>query len=193
MTNCENKEYDIKSSTVMIGGTAGQSELLEKSEQSERSEQSKKIEYMTVEQFVTALWDGFLNYCEKDAEENGYGTISTDNLLQFGWDNGWLEEQDILWRKRFIERRNVARIVHEFLRIQCHEVDERNIRSAERLTDLYDCKVCANHIAQVYIKGIIEAKEERRFQLLLKISENEADEIIRRMFVGERRTHAKIK
>lgn len=153
-----------------------------------------RIEYVTVKEFITAVWEGYLEYSKKDIRENAapsyISTISDDiykcddldQLLNLGWDEGWLEEQDILWKDRFIERRNAARIVHEFLRLRCNEEDEKDFRHAEILTDLYDCKVCAKHVAQVYLKGIIPAKENRRFQLLQKIDEDELREIVCRMF-----------
>jgi len=54
-----------------------------------------------------------------------------------------------------ITRKQVAIIIHEYLkRILCEE-DEKDISKALILKDLYDCRVCVNHIAQVFIKGII--------------------------------------
>lgn len=125
--------------------------------------------YVTVEQFVYVI--AFRYRLDCDGED----------IWTHGRKNGWLEEQDFLWKDRFIERRNAARIVHEFLRIECGEQDEDDWKDAKKLTDLYDCKVCAKHVAQVYIKKIMPAKEEKRFQLLTKITEEEMVEIINRM------------
>lgn len=132
----------------------------------------------THKQFVIAIWNGYL----ASTPEAKIVTPGDGDILSYGWDAGWLEEQDVLWADRLIERRNAARIVHEFLRIELKEQDERNIRKANVLTDLYDCKVCANHIAQVYLKGIMPSKEPTRFQLLMKIDENEMQDIVCKMF-----------
>ena len=35
--------------------------------------------------------------------------------------------------------------------------DLDNIDPAEILRDLYDCRVCVNHIAQIYLRGIMDA------------------------------------
>lgn len=133
---------------------------------------------LTHKQFVIAIWNGYL----ASTPEAKKVIPGDGDILSYGWDKGWLEEQDILWADRLIERRNAARIVHEFLRIELREQDERDIRKANVLTDLYDCKVCANHIAQVYLKGIMPSKEPARFQLLMKIDENEMHDIVRKMF-----------
>ncbi len=132
---------------------------------------------VTVEQFVSLIWEGYLSHQTESSD-----IPDAEQVLEYGWEKGWLEEQDILWRDRFIERRNAARIIHEFLRVQCGEADEKNWREAEKLTDLYHCKVCAKHVAQVYLKGIMPAKEETRFQLLSSIDEAEAKGIVSRMF-----------
>lgn len=155
---------------------------------------------ITVEQFVCLVWEGYLLYQKKCLSQEEYinneehsmyaeatGDLDVDRVLEYGWDKGWLEEQDILWKNRYIERRNAARIAHEFLRIQCGEADENEWREAEKLTDLYHCKACAKHVAQVYLKGIMPAKEEKRFQLLLKLDELEAKETVSRMFCESKR------
>lgn len=146
-----------------------------------RKSEKVPVQYMTVEQFIVCMWRSYI------ADTNAAYDFDAEQILQYGWDKGWLEEQDVLWRDRFIERRNAARIVHEFLRLQCEEKDERDFRRAEILTDLYDCRACAKHVAQVYLKGIMPSKEEKRFQLLQKIEKNEANNIIIRMFDAKRR------
>ena len=49
-----------------------------------------------------------------------------------------------------------AVILHSFLQQIKHEKDEIDISSAMVLKDIYDCRICANHIAQVYVKGIMK-------------------------------------
>lgn len=132
---------------------------------------------VTVEYFISAIWAGYL---KNTGDESALRSM--EEIMEFGRDVGWLEEQDILWKDRMIERRNAARIIHEFLRLKCSEADENDWRKAEKLTDLYDCKACAKHVAQVYLKGIMPAKDKKRFQLLQKVDEDELAEFIYRMF-----------
>lgn len=53
-------------------------------------------------------------------------------------------------------RKNAARIIHDFLRTELKEADEIDIAPAYALQDLFDCRVCAGHIIQVYVKGIMD-------------------------------------
>ena len=53
-------------------------------------------------------------------------------------------------------RKNCAKMIHLFLQRKLHEKDEIDIKKAEEIKDLFDCRICANHIAQVYLKGIME-------------------------------------
>ena len=53
-------------------------------------------------------------------------------------------------------RKDVVRIVHAFLRTELREPDEIDITPAYVLQDLLDCRVCAGHIMQVYVKGIMD-------------------------------------
>lgn len=99
---------------------------------------------VTAEQFVTALI------------QNSPNTPPTDNYLQYGYDSGWLEDMDITGKDEALLRKNAARIIHEFMRIELQESDLADVSCASKLRDLYDCRVCAKHIMQVYAKGIME-------------------------------------
>ena len=89
-------------------------------------------------------------------------------LLQYGHLRGWLEDQDERHPEASLNRQSAARIIHQFLRIECKLPDLQDISSATRLKDLYTCRVCANHIAQVYARGIMNAEEiEDNGQLVL--------------------------
>ena len=58
-----------------------------------------------------------------------------------------------------LDRRGAARITHLFIRDVFGIKDLDNIDPAEILRDLYDCRVCVNHIAQIYLRGIMDAVE----------------------------------
>ena len=53
-------------------------------------------------------------------------------------------------------RKNIVGLIHDFLRTELQEPDEIDSASAYVLQDLFDCRVCAGHIIQVYIKGIMD-------------------------------------
>lgn len=68
---------------------------------------------------------------------------------------GVIDEQDILFADRNINRKRAATILHNYLRIVMNVRDYEDITSAEVLRDLYDCRVCVNHIAQVFLQGLM--------------------------------------
>lgn len=78
-----------------------------------------------------------------------------------GRKEGWLEAEDELFREKPITRKNAARICHMYL-FKVMNVRDLDIKGAEDLKDLYDCRACANHIAQVYLRGIMDAKNIMR-------------------------------
>ncbi len=83
------------------------------------------------------------------------GTYAGQNTLESGYEKGWLEQQDLLEAEAKINRRSAARILHEFLRVECGEADTEQWQEATKLQDLYDCRVCVNHVAQMFAKGIM--------------------------------------
>ena len=58
-------------------------------------------------------------------------------------------------RKDLLERRTAAALVHEFIKSVLKEPDEPDITETFYLKDIFECKVCLNHIAQIYVKGIM--------------------------------------
>ena len=79
-------------------------------------------------------------------------------------------------------RKDAARILHLYMTKVLEIRDEADISPASALKDLYDCRVCVNHIAQVYLKGIMKAHEYPEGLLLfdsgLEISDDEAKEAV---------------
>lgn len=103
---------------------------------------------MTTEAFVLKL-------CSLFGEDS-------DGVFMRARCSGWLETEDELFKDREITRKNAARIIHMYLKKACEIRDLPDITPAECLRDLYDCKVCANHVAQVYLRGIMDARDLRR-------------------------------
>lgn len=100
---------------------------------------------MTREQFIQRLLEVFKE--------------DTSDVFSNGLEKGWLEFEDQLYRDDVITRKNIARIIHMYLLKQKRIPDLQDISKAFELRDLYDCRVCANHVAQIYLRGIIGAKE----------------------------------
>jgi len=88
-------------------------------------------------------------------------------------------------------RKEAARIVHNFLRMELQEADAVDGSPAYALQDLFDCRVCAGHIIQVYVKGIMDAvvlpDGRRIFGTDKEVSLCEAEKIVARIFHKEDR------
>lgn len=97
-----------------------------------------------------------------------------------------------------IKRKEAACVIHEFLRKDLQEPDEIDGGPAMELLDLFDCRVCAGHVIQVYVKGIMEGIRQEDGRLLFGmeelVSEEEAEELRKRVLRKEYRRppeHAK--
>ncbi|MBP5654817.1 MAG: hypothetical protein J6X33_04830 [Clostridiales bacterium] len=96
--------------------------------------------------------EGFISlFCKETGED-------PVNIFERGRQAGWLEVQDEVFRQDPITRKNVARILHMYL-LKVKNIQDLDIKDAEVLRDLYDCRVCANHIAQMYLHGVMDAKD----------------------------------
>ena len=84
-----------------------------------------------------------------------------------------------------LDRKTAALIIHEFLYDVLKEPDEEDISPAFELEDIYECRVCAMHIAQVYSKGIANASHY--FDLKRTVSEDEAANLIDRTLIPGKR------
>ena len=103
---------------------------------------------MTVSFFVSTLWSFY--FPKKPLPE--------EELLRYAHVRGWIEDQDERFCNESLNRQTAARIVHEFMRIELGVPDLPDISDANVLADLYTCHACVNHIAQVYLRGIIKSQ-----------------------------------
>lgn len=110
-------------------------------------------------------------------------------MCEYGRNCGFLSEQESLYSGWEIDRRSVARISHEVVRLVLKEPESHSWEKAKNLKDLYDCRSCTKHIAEVYEKGIMLPKGEDVFGLVGKVSPYEAGEIIERIFDMKKRQH----
>lgn len=79
-----------------------------------------------------------------------------------------------------IKRRTAAGMIHHVL-LRAGEADEESIEAALRLKDLYTCRTCVSHIAQVYVKGIMTEWNDGVFGVEEQITYREAEEILQRV------------
>ena len=91
--------------------------------------------------------------------EGSTASLTLSELLRYGHFRGWLEDIDERHPESLLNRQTAARIIHQFMVVELHMSDVADISAAEKLRDLYTCRVCANHIAQVYARGIMGAEE----------------------------------
>ena len=82
-----------------------------------------------------------------------------------------------------MDRRHVAASVHQYLLETLGEKDEENWDAAKELKDLYDCRVCVTHIAQMYVKGIMPAllPEDKIWGTREPVDKDELTEIVERV------------
>ena len=103
---------------------------------------------ITIEQFVNLL-------SQKD--------------LAYGHSRGWLEDQDERFCDKLLDRRTAARIIHRYMKIELVVPDLTDISSANVLADLYTCRACVNDVAQVFLRGIMQARQVERDGKIIEI------------------------
>ena len=139
----------------------------------------KKLSAITIKEFV-----------EKLAAGGGVNPLPAD-CVEYGYASGWLEAQDVMMQKECLQRKTAARISHSFLRKEQKEADEIDGSPAYILQDLFDCRACAGHIIQMYVKGIMDGiilpGNRKVFGTDQMVSEEEAEELLIRLFNREKR------
>jgi len=147
---------------------------------------------ITIGNFITQLITLLPGKKESFSDDISCKRISMPELLKYGHFRGWLEDSDECHPDEMLNRQTAARIVHQFLRIEGSIPDLEDISPARKLKDLYTCRTCANHIAQVFTRGIMKAQLIEKngikdsepypifiFNQLAPVSESEAGTIIR--------------
>ena len=121
--------------------------------------QTRDDEEITIGEFVEMVWGLRAGCGGATLGEGTNAALSLNELLRYGHFRGWLEDSDERHPENFLNRQTAARIIHQFMVVELHMSDVADISAAEKLRDLYICRVCANHIAQVYLRGIMGAEE----------------------------------
>lgn len=137
---------------------------------------------VTTGQFVTMIIRAIKGMVKPRVEDG----LSED--IDYALHKGIIEDYDIGKCDYPIERRAAARIAHEALLTEFGEKDEDEWSAANSLQDLYMCRTCVIHIAQVYVKGIMLSRDNSMFDVKGRISYSEAMSIVERMLDREKRT-----
>lgn len=124
---------------------------------------------MTEKEFFDKL---LLIYSEEVSEE-----LPGDGLgyyLEYFLDNYPPEKLELKLTKKI-----AARILHEFM-VNILKWPDLEWKDAGKLKDIYDCRVCAGAIAQVYERGLLGEEEPLVFGLNKTLSKEEAKALIDR-------------
>lgn len=107
---------------------------------------------ITLEDFLKLLFTKFSFVVKEVSFEN----ISL--FAKYGHFRGWLEDLDENNLQQFLDKRTAARIIHQFMKIELKMMDKEDISGANVLKDLYTCRVCVNHVAQVFVQKVMDAE-----------------------------------
>lgn len=135
-------------------------------------------ENITTEQFI--IW--IVRSCTDAGQDE-----CVSDYLKYAIEKGLIEDYDLVTSEKLIERRQVARIVHDTLRIELNEKDEDDWTAAKELADLYSCRTCVQHISQVYVKGIIEPEKPHLFNPTSNVTRAEAASVLVKMLDSTKR------
>ena len=103
--------------------------------------------------------DGVLKAGSDAAKTPRKAEADCPDVIEKALQEGWLSAEDSYDAGQSLKRQTAARILHEYIRIIKGVKDLPDISAAEELKDLYDCRLCVNHIAQVYLRGLMKAKK----------------------------------
>lgn len=138
-------------------------------------------ESVTTEQFIAMV----LRECRGEIKPCDEKWAS--GYIDYALTKGIIEDYDVINRTAPIERRSAARIIHEALLKEYNEADESDWLSADMLSDLYDCHSCVNHIAQVYVKGIMTGRTDTLFDNYGTLTRAETAALVVRMTDKDKR------
>lgn len=122
---------------------------------------------MTEKEFFDYLIERYVEESGQDLPLDGLGYY-----LEYFLDNYPPEKLELK-----LTRKICARLIHEFM-FNVLKVPDVEWKKAGNLRDIYDCRVCANAIAQVYERGIMDESSEKVFGLNELVSNDEAQKYV---------------
>lgn len=122
---------------------------------------------MTEKEFFDKLLQAYSEEISEDLPGDGLGYY-----LEYFLDNYPPEKLELKLTKKI-----AARIIHEFM-VNILKWPDLEWREAGKLKDIYDCRVCAGAIAQVYERGLLGEEQPLVFGLNKTLSAEEAKVLI---------------
>lgn len=122
---------------------------------------------MTEKEFFDKLIMTYSEEISEDLPADGLGYY-----LEYFLDNYPPEKLELQVTKKI-----AARIIHEFM-VNVLGWQDMEWGPAAQLNDIYDCRVCSNAIAQVFVRGIIGQAQPQVFGLNMTLTQKEGSEII---------------
>lgn len=122
---------------------------------------------MTEKEFFDKLIMTYSEEISEDLPADGLGYY-----LEYFLDNYPPEKLELQVTKKI-----AARIIHEFM-VNVLGWQDMEWGPAAQLKDIYDCRVCSNAIAQVFVRGIIGQAQPQVFGLNMTLTQKEGSEII---------------
>jgi hypothetical protein len=131
---------------------------------------------MTEKAFFDYLIERYMEESGQDLPLDGLGYY-----LEYFLDNYPPEKLELKLTKKIC-----ARLIHEFM-LNVLQIPDVDWKRAGNLKDIYDCRVCANAIAQVYERGIMDEASENVFGLNELVSDDEAQKYVDALMKMDRR------
>ncbi len=122
---------------------------------------------MTEKEFFDKLLLAYSEEISEDLPGDGLGYY-----LEYFLDNYPPEKLELKLTKKI-----AARIIHEFM-VNILKWPDLEWKGAGKLKDIYDCRVCAGAIAQVYERGLLGEEQPLVFGLNKTLSAEEAKVLI---------------
>ena len=111
---------------------------------------------MTAREFVDSLWSVYDEHQQIDATrcrmEDEQVRCKIEDKLKYVLSNIPSNEE--------LTRNQAAKILHTYIRdvLKIPDITDENVLyKATELRDLYDCRICAADIMQVYLRGMMDA------------------------------------
>lgn len=104
------------------------------------------------------------------------------NVIDIAFELGIIDEDDKGMVDLPILRQGAARIAHNVVNNILSEPDEENVDAAKAMTDLYSCRTCVIHVSQMYVKGIMNAREDNLFCGEETLTVAEAEDLIKKVY-----------
>lgn len=125
----------------------------------------------------------FADYLLSEYEKNTNHPVSDAlrvNFLDYALGHFSTEQLESL-----VTKKQAAIIIHQFLTIIL-KLKDADWKDAGKFQDIYECRVCANAIAQCYVRGIMLPRTEQIFGIQDEPSESDLEEYVKRAIESDR-------